>query len=62
LQFILWKIGAWTVTSMFPVPNVEKSFDQKGRTLEKADTDKLAHVYLGKLLESIEANELAVKE
>lgn len=29
LQFILWKIRAWTVTNMFPVSNVAKSFDDK---------------------------------
>jgi NAD(P)H-dependent FMN reductase len=54
LQFILWKIGAWTVTNMFPVPNVAKSFDEKGNALDKAATDKLAKVFLAELFESIE--------
>lgn len=58
LQFILWKIGAWTVTNMFPVPNVAKSFDNKGNALDKSATDKLAKVFLAELLESIEANKL----
>lgn len=55
LQFILWKIGTWTVTNMFPVPNVSKSFDDKGNALDKAATDKLAKVFLAELFESIEA-------
>lgn len=59
LQFILWKIGAWTVTNMFPVPNVTKSFDDKGNAIDKAATDKLAKVFLTELFESIEANNLA---
>lgn len=59
LQFILWKIGAWTVTNMFPVPNVAKTFDEKGKALDKAATDKLAKVFLDELLESIQANQTA---
>lgn len=56
LQFSLRKIGAWTVTNMFPVPNVVKSFDNKGNALDKTATDKLAKVFLAELFESIEAN------
>jgi NAD(P)H-dependent FMN reductase len=36
LQFTLWKIRAWTVPAMFPVPNVLKSFDESGKLLEPA--------------------------
>ena len=60
LQFILWKIGAWTVTNMFPVPNVAKTFDDMGHPSDKAATDKLAKVFIAELLESIEANKKAV--
>lgn len=56
LQFVLWKIGAWTVTNIFPVPNVAKTFDDQGNALDKAAIDKLAGVFLAELLESIEAN------
>lgn len=55
LQFVLWKIGAWTVTHMFHVPNVAKTFNEKGKALDKEATDKLADVYLKELLECIEA-------
>lgn len=59
LQFSLWKIGAWTVTNMFPVPTVQKTFDENGEPADAATTDKLAHVFLKELLASIEKNKLA---
>lgn len=60
LQFILWKIGAWTVTNMFPVPTVAKVFDDKGNALDKTATDKLAQVFVTELFECIVANKLNV--
>jgi NAD(P)H-dependent FMN reductase len=57
LQFILWKIGACTVTNMFPVPNVEKTFDENGKAIDSIATDKLAKVFIAELLESINANQ-----
>src|SRR5690606_12737365 len=30
LQFVMWKIRAFTVPAMFPVANLEKTFDEKG--------------------------------
>lgn len=59
LQFVLWKIGAWTVTSIFPVPRVQMAFDENGVPADKAATDKLAGVFLKKLLESVAANKKA---
>ena len=59
LQFSLWKIGAWTVTSMFPVPTVQNAFDETGEPSEKAATDQRAAVFLKELLSSIEANQQA---
>ena len=32
LQFVLWKIRAWTVPAMFPVPSVNKTFDEVRHT------------------------------
>ncbi|MEY3242403.1 MAG: hypothetical protein RIR11_3842 [Bacteroidota bacterium] len=59
LQFTLWKIGAWTVTNMFPVPNVTKAFDDKGNPSDKEATDKLADVYVKELLECVRVNKQA---
>lgn len=60
LQFTLWKIGAWTVTNMFPVSNVEKTFDENGKALDKVTTDKLAAAYIGELLKCVKLNIQAV--
>ncbi len=53
LQFSLWKIGATMVTAMFPVPNVEKTFDENGIATDKATTDKLARLFINELLWTI---------
>ena len=55
LQFILWKIRAWTVTALFPVPNVNESFDENGMPFNKQITDKRAGLFIKELLECIEA-------
>lgn len=50
LLFTLWKIGATMVPSMFPVPNIEKSFDEAGNPADKEATDKRAAAFIGELL------------
>lgn len=55
LQFSLWKIGAWTVPAMFPVPTVQDTFDDTGAAVDKAATDKRAGVFLQELLWCMEA-------
>ncbi len=57
LQFILWKMRAWTVPAMFPVPNVEKSFDEKGLPADPEQTDKRAKSFLDELYWCIQAVE-----
>ncbi len=56
LQFTLWKIRAWTVPAMFPVPKVHESFDEEGNATDKTGTDKRAKFFVGELLWCIEAN------
>jgi NAD(P)H-dependent FMN reductase len=58
LQFVLWKIGAWVVTNMFPVPSVDKSFDKTGLALNKTETDKLAKIFIAELIEAIKARNI----
>lgn len=55
LQFTLWKIKAWTVPAMFPVPKVREAFDENGNATDKASTDKRAHNFISELLWCIEA-------
>ena len=42
IQFSLWKIRAWTVTAMFPVPKVVDTFDENGVPKDKEAMDKRA--------------------
>ncbi len=55
LQFTLWKIRAWTVPAMFPVPKAQEAFDEQGNAMDKASADKRAHTFIGELLWCIEA-------
>ncbi len=56
LQFTLWKIGAWTVTNMFCVSNVDKTFDDLGNPSDHGVTDPLAEGYIKELLECVKVN------
>jgi len=56
LQFILWKMHAWTVPSMFPVAKVQESYDANGVPSDKQATDKRATNFIRELLWYIEAN------
>ena len=55
LQFSLWKIRAWTVPAMFPVPKVQDAFDENGNPADKAATDKRAAGFIHELLWCVEA-------
>ncbi len=55
LQWTLWKIRAWTVPAMFPVPRVQASFDENGVPKDKVASGKRAQNFIGELLWCIEA-------
>jgi NAD(P)H-dependent FMN reductase len=55
LQFTLWKMHAWTVPAMFPVPKAPEAFDENGNPANKAATDKRAGIFLNELLWCMEA-------
>jgi NAD(P)H-dependent FMN reductase len=55
LLFSLWKIGSWVVPAMFPVPNVESTYDENGIAHDQEKTDKRAKVFLDELIWCIEA-------
>lgn len=55
IQFSLWKIRAWTIPAMFPVPGVKDNYDENGVPVDKAGTDKRAMRYISELLWCIEA-------
>lgn len=56
LQFTLWKMRAWTVPAMFPVPFCTKAFDEHGRLME-ATLEKRAANFVKELLWCIQAVE-----
>jgi NAD(P)H-dependent FMN reductase len=55
LQYSLWKIHAWTVPAMFPVPEAQDSFDEQGIPVDKTAIDKRATIFINELLWCIEA-------
>lgn len=57
LQFSLWKIRAWTVPAMFPVPKAQEIFDDQGNATDKIATDKRATVFIKELFWCIEARD-----
>jgi NAD(P)H-dependent FMN reductase len=57
LQFTLWKMKAWTIPAMFPVPSISKNFDDKGVPVDKEGTDKRAAGFIKELVWCMEANE-----
>ena len=58
LQFSLWKMKALTVPALFPVPNVQDTFDEQGIPADKHGTDKRARLLLEELIWSMEAAEM----
>ena len=54
LQFTLWKIRAWTVPAMFPVPHAAKTFDERGAVSDAA-VEKRATNFINELLWCITA-------
>lgn len=50
LLFSLWKIGAWVVPAMFPVPQVQNNYDEEGIPKDKESTDKRARKFIDELI------------
>lgn len=57
LQFSLWKIGAYTVPALFPVPNVESTLNELGEPADKSVLDKRAANFINELLWLVKANQ-----
>jgi NAD(P)H-dependent FMN reductase len=54
LLFTLWKIRAWVIPAMFPVPNVQAAFTEDGHPA-KLTTDERAKIFVTELLWCIRA-------
>jgi NAD(P)H-dependent FMN reductase len=57
LQFSLWKIRAWTVPVMFPVPNITQSFTEDGSPINITAIEKRATNFVSELLWCVEAKD-----
>jgi len=55
LQFLFWKIRAWTVPAVFPVLKVSEAFDENGVPADRTAADKRAAGFVSELLWCIEA-------
>ncbi len=57
LQFVLWKMHAWTVPATLPVANVTEMFDEDGKAINGEKTIQLTGVFIRELFWCMEANE-----
>jgi NAD(P)H-dependent FMN reductase len=55
LQFILWKLKAWTVPAQFPVLRVPETFDGNGIPVDRDATDRRAARFIDEMMWCIEA-------
>jgi NAD(P)H-dependent FMN reductase len=56
LQFIFWKIRAWTFTANFPVSKVQDKFDDYGVPTNKKETDEYAEKFITEFFQCIESS------
>ncbi len=56
LQFVLWKMHAWTVPATLPIASVAEMFDNEGVAGNKDVVDNLASIFINELLWCTEAN------
>ncbi len=57
LQFVLWKMTAWTIPAAFQTADVAKNYDEKGNALNKEVSDKFAAIFIKELLWCITADQ-----
>lgn len=62
LQFVLWKIGAWTVPARFHASFADKSYDEHGVPADKELSEKMAGMFVDELLWCMEAKRRMDKE
>ena len=58
LQFILWKMKAWTVPAQFPVLRVQENYDGEGRPADRDAADRRAEKFIDEIMLCIEARGL----
>ena len=56
LQFVFWKIRAWTFTANFPVSRVQEKFDDLGVPTNLQETDEFAKIFIDEFIKCIESS------
>lgn len=56
LQFVFWKIKAWTFTANFPVAKVQEKFDDSGVPTNSKETDEFAKAFINEFIKCIESS------
>ena len=56
LQFVFWKIRAWTFTANFPVSKVQEKFDDFGVPTNQKETDEFAKIFLDEFFKCIDSS------
>lgn len=57
LQFIFWKLRAWTFTANFPVSKVEEKFSDFGVATNKKETDEFAKIFIDAFFNCIQSSQ-----
>ena len=57
LQFIFYKIHAYTASSSFPIAKVEEQFDELGAPTNKKELDVLAQKFISEFIKCIDAGQ-----
>ena len=55
IQFTFWKMHAWVVPAMFPVPKVASAYDENGTPTDKEASEKHAKHFMEEVLWCVEA-------
>lgn len=56
LQFVFWKLRAWTFTANFPVSKVQDKFDDYGIPTHKKETNDFAKLFIDEFFECIKSS------
>jgi NAD(P)H-dependent FMN reductase len=62
LQFSLFKIRAWVVPAMCPMPKAQELFDEEGKPKDKASIEKRVAPFVQELLWCVEAKQMMDKK
>ncbi|GAC1427795.1 MAG: NAD(P)H-dependent oxidoreductase [Flavisolibacter sp.] len=55
LQFILWKMKAWVIPAMFPIPKVQETFDEQGNAQDFPALQQRTKIFIDEFFWCIEA-------